>query len=281
MPQVPAVVSFLESRVTEFEAARPTGFSEEGSRIVRSVKNAMMENPDLLKCSQQSVYTAVMHAVNDGVILDGRQAALIPYGKRAQYVLMYRGMILIVYRTGLVTNIDVHTVWEAEVDQDRFDWISGDRPQVIHRPVIFGNKGEPVAFYSIVNLRGGGISREIMSADEVNRIRDRSTRKNPVWQSDYVEMGKKTVLRRHLKRLPFGITMQTHDADEFDQRPDIEPEDESQEVQAERQPRREKGAASSRLKQAKSEPETIDMDPETGEIADRDEELTGDAADMF
>jgi len=70
----------------------------------------------------------------------------------------------------------------------------------------------------VAKLVGGGYSFEFMSVDEVNFIRDKAAEKNrakkdaqgkPIiagpWADNYVEMGRKTALRRLFKYLPISI----------------------------------------------------------------------------
>ena len=80
------------------------------------------------------------------------------------------------------------------------------------------DRGAVIGFYAVAKLQGGGYSFEFMSTDEVNHIRDKAAEKNrakkdnqgrPIitgpWLDNYVEMGRKTVLRRLFKYLPISI----------------------------------------------------------------------------
>jgi recombination protein RecT len=54
-------------------------------------------------------------------------------------------------------------------------------------------------------MKDGEKSREVMSVEDVNAIRARSRSGNSgPWQTDFSEMAKKTVVRRHSKRLPLS-----------------------------------------------------------------------------
>jgi recombination protein RecT len=71
-----------------------------------------------------------------------------------------------------------------------------------------------IAFYAVAKLVGGGHAFEIMSAEQVNEIRNASQnyksardKAASVWGQHYEEMGRKTVLRRLFKYLPVSIEL--------------------------------------------------------------------------
>jgi recombination protein RecT len=74
----------------------------------------------------------------------------------------------------------------------------------MHKPNL-SNRGKLIAVYSIVTMKDGEKSREVMSVEDVLAIkaRSRSGSSGP-WVSDFAEMAKKTVIRRHSKRLPLS-----------------------------------------------------------------------------
>jgi recombination protein RecT len=57
-------------------------------------------------------------------------------------------------------------------------------------------------------MKDGEKSREFMDVDQINAIRQRSrSGKSGPWVSDFDEMAKKTVVRRHSKRLPMSTDL--------------------------------------------------------------------------
>jgi recombinational DNA repair protein RecT len=60
--------------------------------------------------------------------------------------------------------------------------------------------------YSVLHIKGASMATfDVMSVDDVNRIRRRSkAAENGPWVTDYDEMAKKTVLRRHIKMSPMA-----------------------------------------------------------------------------
>src|SRR5690606_13925450 len=80
-----------------------------------------------------------------------------------------------------------------------------------HKIDLRKQRGNVYAFYAKTVFKDGTIVTEVMSIDDVNRIRDRSDAykafkagkiKSTPWSTDPDEMGKKTVFRRLSKWLP-------------------------------------------------------------------------------
>jgi len=105
-----------------------------------------------------------------------------------------------VRNSGEISTWSVQAVYE----NDTFDFCLGDEEHITHKPAL-ANRGKLIAVYSIVTMKDGEKSREVMSVEDVNQIRARSRSGNSgPWQTDFAEMAKKTVVRRHSKRLPLS-----------------------------------------------------------------------------
>lgn len=198
------------------------GNSIQVERFVRIVVTAVQNNVDLSNCERATLYSAAMKAAEDGLLPDGREAIIVAYNanvgtrdnpkwvKHAQYQPMIRGMIRKVRESELVVDIKVHVVKK----NDRFVYELGDEERIVHVPPSLGeDRGETIGAYSIVLLKSGEKSHEVMSRAEIESIRQRSKSKdkdgNPTgpWKTDYDEMCRKTVFRRHEKRLPRSAAM--------------------------------------------------------------------------
>lgn len=265
-------------------------------KFVRTALTTIQLNPQIAECNRQSVYAAVHKAAQDGLVLDGREAALVVYrgknGPVAQYLPMIAGIMKKVRNSGEIATWSVQAVYE----KDRFDYELGDNEQITHKPAL-ADRGKPIAFYSIVTLKSGEKSREVMSASEVEGIRQRSRAKDSgPWVTDFAEMGKKTVARRHSKRLPMSSDIEDliRADDNLYDKPAIEgeyahdpmPDYENQSQDpADQKPPTKKETRAARVVKAKAQtaaeaPKTGEVsadappphDPETGEIADAEYE---------
>lgn len=191
----------LDNMSGQFQAALPAHIPVE--RFCRVLMTAAQQNPDMLKCSRRSIWNSAMKAAQDGLLPDGREGAIVKYGSDAQWMPMIAGIRKKVRNSGEIATWDVHVVYE----KDFFKFALGDDPRIIHEPAL-GNRGKPVAAYSIAVLKSGEKSREVMSVDEIEDIRNRSKAKNNgPWVTDWSEMARKTVARRHSKVLPMSTDL--------------------------------------------------------------------------
>lgn len=193
-------------------------------RFVRVIKDALNRNAELQQCTPASLVDACSKAAQDGLVLDGREAALVIFNKRekqggrwvtvareAQYIPMVAGLRRRVFNSGEVSALETGIVYDAEIKEGRFKWQSGTDAVLIHEPLLFGELGAPVAAYSVVTMANGTKSVEVMRWSEIMAIAKRQ-RKNVdsdgdlqgIWKTDLTEMARKTVFRRHSKQLPFS-----------------------------------------------------------------------------
>jgi recombination protein RecT len=181
----------------EFKAALPAHIPVE--RFNRVVMTAIQATPKLLQCNRQSFFNSCVRAAQDGLLPDGREGAIVPYGNDAQWLPMIAGLRKKARNSGEIATWDVHAVFE----KDDFDYELGDNPFIRHKPTL-GEPGKLIAVYSIAVLKSGEISRDVMSVIQVEKIRTKSKGSNTPWNDPifYPEMAKKTVAKRHAKVLP-------------------------------------------------------------------------------
>jgi len=187
----------------QFQAGLPAHIPLE--RFERVVMTAVQNNMDLIiKCSRASLFNACVKAAQDGLLPDGREGAIVPYGSEAQWLPMIFGIRKKVRNSGEIIDWDVHLVYE----NDQFEHELGDGAFIRHKRAM-GPRGELVGGYSICHLKDGGVSREIMSIAEIEAVRKQSSRaksdKSP-WNipAFFGEMCRKTIARRHSKNLPMS-----------------------------------------------------------------------------
>lgn len=206
------------------ELALPSNVSEGAFRNAAVI--AVQDNPSLLQADQQSLFKSIRKAAAAGLVPDGREGALVTFKTKnketnrfvdaVQFMPMVFGLIKMARRSGTVTDIRAHLVYQAEVDAGQFTYVIGDDESLHHEPILFGERGAPVAAYAIAKLTDGTIVREFMSADEIDVVRkagssQRVYRKGEkpvvsdqplgIWRDWAPEMWKKTVIRRLTKRL--------------------------------------------------------------------------------
>lgn len=219
-----ALVAFkthLDERMGELSFALPSHISPE--RFQRVALTALQRKPDLLKCTKQSLWNACLLAAQDGLMPDGREGAIVPYGENAQgkkqadiatWMPMIEGLRKKARNSGEIANWEVHAVRA----RDHFKFALGDNAFIEHEP-YFGaeDPGEVIGAYSIATMRDGTKSRDVMSIRDILKIKAKSKASNGPWSDPtfFPEMCKKTVARRHYKQLPHSS-----DLDDMMQRDD-------------------------------------------------------------
>ena len=84
-------------------------------RFARVAVMALQKNPKLLDSDRQSLYQAIQACAQDGLIPDGREAALVPYGDKVQYLPMIGGILKKIRNSGELLTIMAQTVRKNDV----------------------------------------------------------------------------------------------------------------------------------------------------------------------
>lgn len=271
-------------------------------RFTKSVSSALLKDPKIAEASLESIVLEVNKACADGLVLDGREAALTRFNvKRGDqwvtevvYIPMVAGIMKRVRNSGEIASWSVELVYQKEYEGGRFRYKAAPDPMIDHEPIIVGDRGPVVAAYSAVRLRDGSYHYEVMTKDQLDAIRARTKSKTKdgrvvgPWASDLEEMYRKTVIRRHAKRLPvaselIGVTQRVdalYDegvADIEDVPTDITPRKSAADIFKEMEEEAPKPAAKAKPKPtAKPEPESAPEHDEDGvilegEVIDDDE----------
>lgn len=191
----------LTAMQPQFAAALPKHVSPE--RFVRVVMTAVQMTPPLLEADRRTLFAAAMRASQMGLLPDGREGAIVTFKGQAEFMPMVAGVMKMVRNSGEISTWSVQAVYE----HDAFDFCLGDDEHITHKPAL-SNRGKIIAVYSIVTMKDGEKSREVMSVEDVEAIRKRSrSGTSGPWVSDFAEMAKKTVVRRHSKRLPMSTDL--------------------------------------------------------------------------
>ena len=193
--------STLTKMQPEFSAALPPQIPVE--KFVRTVITVVQMNPKFLDADRRSLLGSCMKAAQDGLLLDGREAALVPFngkgGTALQYMPMIGGILKKIRNSGELASISANVVYQ----RDQFDYALGDEERIVHKPHLGEDRGRAVAVYAIARTKDGAVYREVMSVGEVEKIRQSSRAANAgPWVNHWGEMARKTVLKRLAKRLP-------------------------------------------------------------------------------
>lgn len=254
--RVNTVKHFLDAMKDKMAEVLPKHMTAD--RLVKTALIALNKTPKIAECSQSSLAQSLMTAAELGLDVSGTlgSAYLIPYGQTCQLIVGYRGLIDLARRSGHISSIEAHIVHANDTFRVKLGTDSG----IDHVPNFAGERGEAVAVYAVAKLTDGGIQFDVMTRDDVEKIRSKSRAgKSGPWVDHWNEMAKKTVVRRLCKYLPLSVEMEkamSLDADdETEVIRDVLPET----------PRAVPERKMDRLASRFAEPEP-DIDPDTGEI---------------
>lgn len=179
------------------------------------------ENPVLLRCTPESLYKAIITAARYGLEIGGSlaQAYIVPYKDRAQLIIGYRGLIALVLRTGAATQV----VAEAVREGDTFDRTMGIGGKITHIASKAPDRDEkPITHvYCQYLLANGNIVEDVMTRSEVNRHAElyskAASKADSPWNTAWLQMALKTVLRRPVLRGLVPVTLTDADRRVFEE----------------------------------------------------------------
>lgn len=203
----------IEQLKPEITAVLPVAVSFDRFRVI--VMMAVRTKPEILDCHGPSVVTACLKSAYDGLMPDGRQAAIIPsnnkvteggrtfWRKEARYGSMAAGLRMQIIKGGKVDDVKTEIVYANEVTSGRFKYRPASTEPIIHDAIVIDSeRGPAVGAYSVAFLSNGRVTAEYMTERQILDVRDES-QSGPVWKGKFdKEMWRKTTLRRHRKSLP-------------------------------------------------------------------------------
>lgn len=203
----------LTQMAPQFKAALPAHITVE--KFTRVAMTAIQNNPDLAGADRNSLFGSIVRLAQDGLLPDGREAAIVMFGQKAQAMPMIAGVLKKVRQSGEVSKVSAQVVYE----HDEFVWSLGFDEDVTHNPPSLDKpRGKAIGAYATAVLKDGSRLLEVMSLEEIEKVRAVSRAKgNGPWVSWWGEMARKTVMRRLSKRLPMSTDLE----DDFDRDPSM------------------------------------------------------------
>lgn len=176
--------------------------------FVTSVLQAVEGNYNLKKCEPESIYNAAaMAAVLDLPINQNLGLAwIIPYGKKAQFQIGYKGFIQLAIRSGQYETIGASPIYKGQLTQN--DPLKGFVFDFDVPP-----EGSPIGFAASFTLKNGFEKTFYMTTAQIQahakKYSKSYTRTDSPWRTDTVEMSNKTVLKLLLSKYgPKSLEMQ-------------------------------------------------------------------------
>ncbi len=225
------MVATLERLKPQLAAALPR--SMDAGRFSRVVLTEIRKNPKLLECTPQSFLGAVFTAAQIGLEIGSHlgEAFVLPFKNsrkgtvEATLIVGYKGLVKLLWDSEQITSIS-DVVVRAK---DTIEYRQGDEERILHQPYVPPvellaklaegaklnkeqtealDRGPSIAYYSIIETKGGGRRRAFMWRNEAEQHRDqyaRGLRDDSVWVTNFDAMALKTVIRKAAKLAPRAV----------------------------------------------------------------------------
>lgn len=179
----------------QLEAALPPTVTP--ARFVRVAVTALQNQPTLAEANPDSILQAFMRCAQDGLMPDGKEAAIVKRGQSASYMPMIGGFRKI--------SADHGWTLRTRVAYANDDFAYSEEPPAIHHvPVRPGeDRGDLIAAYAIAEHADGRRIQRVLHPEEVAKRRASATTEN-VWKQWTAQMWEKSAGRDLFAEIPIG-----------------------------------------------------------------------------
>jgi recombination protein RecT len=199
----PPLVTLIERQEHQVERALPSHLKSMAPAMVRNLVTVVRQTPKLAECDPPTVLGGLMLASSLGLQFGPLgHAYLVPFRntktgrQEAQFVLGYKGVIDLAWRSEKLRSIGARTVCDADV----FSFSYGLDEHLTHEPNL-DVTSPPVRWYGVARFVGGGHHFVVLGRAGVDAHRSRSkSRDRGPWVTDFDAMARKSCI---LEMKPF------------------------------------------------------------------------------
>jgi len=167
--------------------------------------SALTSSPKLLQADPATLVQAMREAAMWNLEPDGIDAVIVPYWSsrrslyEADFQVTARGYVTVLYRSPRVLFVDADLIYEA----DEFEYEKGAIPRLVHKPMMFGDRGKRIGAYALVQLDSGFVRPIVLNEAAIGARRkgSRDSEKG-AWADWPDEMARKTALRALMSLVP-------------------------------------------------------------------------------
>lgn len=162
----------------------------------------MQTQPDFFtSVTAVSFMEALFRIAMNGLIPDGKEAAIGHFKGAATAMFMRDGLVKVLWRTGMIKSINDDVVTRPEYDQGRFKYRAGDNGFIEHEPDLERkDTDETMAAWCVVELVTGGVIREVVVKADLDKIAKAS--RSPARAAWKFQMDRKAAIRRIMGKMP-------------------------------------------------------------------------------
>ena len=212
LPVLAQVKAFTNQKDIKERFQRALG--QKAPQFMTSLVNAVAASTQLQEVNPNSIMAAAFVAASFDLPIDSNLgfAAIVPYGDKAQFQMMYKGFIQLAIRSGYYEKMNYSSIYEDELKSynpitGEIEFVS-DFSQCQQRNA--GEEDKIIGYYAWFRLKTGFISELYMSREDVeNHARKyskayqydiRKKKSSSKWSTDFDAMAKKTVIKLLLSR---------------------------------------------------------------------------------
>jgi len=197
----------LTTELNNIQSALPEGFNIQ--RFVQNGVALLNGNETLAKFAKENgtaqIKQGMIGAAYLGLDFMSSEAYLIPYGKKLDFSISYKGNTKLakMYSVRPIKDIYAKVVREGD---DFAEAVVNGEPTINFNPKPFNN-GAIIGAFAVCLFTDGGMMYDSMSLDEIENTRSHAKAKNSMaWSDFFSEMAKKTVLRRLCKNIELDLS---------------------------------------------------------------------------
>jgi recombination protein RecT len=206
------LAAYIETAVKEKVVPVLASNNVRTDTFMTALQIAVVTHKDAAKFSNNkaSLYTAIVRCANDGLLPDGKEAALIIYNEKqpdgsykpaVQYQPMAQGLVKLARNSGEIVSIDAEIVFENDFFEYSF---SLDGNICKHSPYLKEDRGNPYAVWCMIKLKSGETILRVLTEPDIESVKTASKQKHqyettsPYWK----EFWRKAAIKNTLKYAP-------------------------------------------------------------------------------
>lgn len=170
-------------------------------RFMQNAISVVRENENLLKYNRSELLSCMTKASFLGLDFMNHEAWLVPYGNHVQFQMGYKGACKFVKKYSIRPMKDLYAKAVRKGDDFKYGVNPDGRPYLEWNPMPF-NASEIIGVFAIGYFEDGGMLYEVMTKEEVEKIRriSKCGGSGP-WKDHWEQMALKTVLKRLAKNI--------------------------------------------------------------------------------
>ncbi|HIF5919606.1 TPA: recombinase RecT [Raoultella ornithinolytica] len=196
----------LDRELVPVQSLLPAHVSFE--RFTNAAAVAIANSDDLKVADGQSIINSLVACAKDGLVPDGREAALVIFKKKtangdwvkvAQYMPMIDGVLKRARQSGEISVIATRVVYENDTFRV---WLDDEGEHVLYEPSL-GDRGPMRGAFAYAKMKSGELQYEWLNLDDIAKVRaaSKNSDKGP-WVDWFESMSRKSAAHRLCRRLP-------------------------------------------------------------------------------